>query len=229
MNSFALLGLCAVVVMAFCAFAAAPSASAVEWVTFECAEVAHGTGLWADSKCHEKTIGGNFERLKEKGLETEVASTSTFTLALEDMGTGVKIECSGIDEGVLGPHTKGKFTGMTFTLATCKVLAGSGTCKKILAVNAVDLPWGTNLFGSPVRNEITAGGAGAPGWLIECESLLGIKVDDTCIAALSSTAMSEGGSGVTATYDSASGEANCSVGGEKQGLTIGTDSIVGQF
>jgi hypothetical protein len=147
-------------------------------------------------------------------------SVSTKPLELEDMGTGVKISCEGTDKGTVGPNGKDKETVVTENLASCKVLAGSGTCKKILAVKAVDLPWATQL--RKTRDEISAEGAGSPGWLVECEGFLGIKVDDTCTLATGTTAITNLGNGtVESLFDGSSGEANCSVGGEKQGLVIG--------
>lgn len=154
-------------------------------------------------------------------VSVDSESVAAKPLELEDMGTGVKISCEGTDEGTIEPAGKDKETVVTENLASCKVLAGSGTCKKILAVKAVDLPWKTQLLGTG-RDEIKAEGAGAPGWLVECEGLFGIKVDDTCTIEGGSTAVTSLANGTVETlFDANSGEANCTVGGEKQGLVIG--------
>jgi hypothetical protein len=154
-----------------------------------------------------------------------VSTDSEGTLVLEDMGTGVKIQCSGTDEGTVNTAGKDTETTVTENLASCKILAGEGTCKKILAVKAIDLPWNTQIAGE--RDNITEAGAGAPGWLVECEGLCGIKVDDSCTLAAGSTLLINKESGILESeFEAASGEANCSVGGEKVGLVTGTVLIL---
>jgi hypothetical protein len=154
---------------------------------------------------------------------TSVAVDSSDLLELEDMGTGVKISCEGTDEGTVGSEGKDEETGDTETLLSCLVLAGS-TCIKILAVKAVNLPWKTVV--SEGRDFAYEGTGGAPGWLVECETILG-KVDDTCTTTEGSTALKNLENGTVETlYDGQSGEANCTVGGAKTGLLSGSGTLL---
>jgi hypothetical protein len=150
---------------------------------------------------------------------------SEFTLAFEDMGTAVKVECSGTGEGTVSTGGKDTQTTVTENLASCKILAGEGTCKKLIAIKALDLPWNTQIAGE--RDNVTEGGAGAPGWLIECEGLFGIKVDDSCTLANGSTLLINKESGILESEaEAASGEGNCSVGGEKTWLLTGKIALL---
>jgi len=229
-------GVAVLAVLAFSAFAAAGSASALTCATNPIF-VHVPTKYTTQEACELKTpveILGTWilaQLFHHNGTDvTGTMSVDSTTptgkgLELEDMGTGVKISCEGTDEGTIGPEGKDEETTVTENLASCKVLAGSGTCKKILAVKAINLPWHTQLEES--RDVISSSGAGTPGWLVECEGFLGIKVDDSCTLEEGSTAVKNLEAGTLETvFDAESGEANCSVGGEKQGLVIGAVIIL---
>lgn len=155
---------------------------------------------------------------------TSVAIDSSDVLELEDMGTGIKISCEGTDEGTVGTEGKDEETADTENLSSCLVLAGSTICKKIIAVKAINLPWKTVV--AEGRDFAYEGTGGAPGWLVECETLLG-KMDDACTTTEGSTALNNLENGTVETlYDGKSGEANCSVGGSKTGLISGSGTLL---
>jgi hypothetical protein len=159
------------------------------------------------------------------GTNVTVDLESEGGLLLEDMNASgtpdilCEIEKSGgtITSGGLGQVTSGE----------CKnPVVDSGTCgsPKVAPLN---LPWTTELLEPEpgvFETDITKGTGGAPGWLAEC-TVLFVKVDDSCTTELGKTLSTNLEDGLvhqefmeetpSATW------ANCSVGGEKQGLVVG--------
>jgi hypothetical protein len=189
----------------------------------------------SEAKCLTKPIppfeGGGEWTILEKFLLDGASVTSAVavdaegSLVLEDMGTGVKIECPVTGEGSVEAEGKDLTTSLSVAAASCKVLAGSSDCKSVLAVQAVDLPWNTQLAGE--RDFISESGKGTPGWLVECEAVLGVKVDDTCTGTETSAAVVNLENGTLETsYDSETAAANCSVGGTGEGLILGTINVL---
>lgn len=187
------IGLTLVAVLAF-SVAAVASASAMEWLV-------KGAAVAGAVAVDSSTEAGNL-------------------LLLEDTGTGVDVLCEGTDSGSV--NTAGKDEETVVTPSNCVVDTGAATCVKLLSVKAVNLPWTTQLEAG-IRDKITKGTGGKPGWAVECEGPFKIKVTDTCVTETGSTAMANEANGtVDATFDVHAGnEAECSVGGAKTGLVIG--------
>jgi hypothetical protein len=138
----------------------------------------------------------------------------------EDMGTGVDILFEATGKGTIGPGGKSEETERSFF--NPEIMAGEATCKKLLAIRAVDLPWSGQLEAG-IRDKITGGSSGVPGMLVECEGPFGIKVDDTCTSNTFSSAMTNEANGTVDFFvDGAAGnQGDCTVGGGGQWLLEG--------
>lgn len=153
-------------------------------------------------------------------------SITSSSLLLEETSLKIDITCEVSGTGTVGPGA----TDTTSTLTTSKCESKSG-CSTVNAVTAVNLPWKTELLdvgASEIRDAITSGGSGAPGWLIEC-TVLGVKVSDTCTTAEASSKATNLENNVDMTFEETSELSNCTLGGAKTGLTLGLflESIIG--
>ena len=125
---------------------------------------------------------GKWQWNEIKGTE-EV--TGIGTLRLTDTKAplgGTAVQCSGKQEGgVVGP---GKLDIVTKVKAESCEFVKKGGCESLVEnAKAVDLPWQTELFeteGKPF-DKIREDGAGQPGWLVKCVSILGKTEEDTCL------------------------------------------------
>lgn len=102
------------------------------------------------------------------------------------------------------------------TKGACEEANGS-----LISVTPVDLPWTTSvaLSGTAFTDAITK----EPGYLIECKAL-GIKVDDTCKGNTSTELVNvaTGVEGIFSESETITPAANCTIGGEKAGLAVGS-------
>jgi hypothetical protein len=170
----------------------------------------------ASASAHEWQIGG-------KAIVTATVTKSKGTLTLTDKKGGifkeeVKLTCKGTDEGTVGPGAADTVTAVTAT--ECKT--EKGTCPSPTA-KATHLPWKTELVsgtGSEVRDTITSGGSGEPGYNVVCAGL----VEDECVGNTSTKAENTTG-GVNEIFDANSANAKCSRGGANAGEVRGTDLI----
>ncbi|HEY2632519.1 MAG TPA: hypothetical protein VGI26_09095 [Solirubrobacteraceae bacterium] len=150
-----------------------------------------------------------------------VKAKSVGDLTLEDtkvLGVVSAVECKITGEGTVGPGGKDKIS--TLTTSECKIV--KGPCTSILKAVAVHLPWNTQLeeVEGKIRDKVSSGGSGAPGWEVECNSALG-KVTDTCTVE-NSTAVENVTEGVKLTWDSKSAHGSCTIGGAGAGVVKGT-------
>jgi hypothetical protein len=116
------------------------------------------------------------------GIEVNI-TTKGQSLLLEDSAVGVDLLCEMTGKGLvlLGGEDLEEAAGFP----SC-VLDSAGSCTKLEAVALVFLPWETSLEAPKVGewlDRIFKGTGGEPGWLIECNSVLG-KIDDTCQSIL---------------------------------------------
>jgi hypothetical protein len=121
---------------------------------------------------------GEWEWKEVTGTE---AVKSGGTLKLTDTKASIlgatSLQCSGRNEGSVGP---GKFSRVTSITASSCTVTKAGGCKKLIGVaKAVHLPWQGELIEEEgeVRNVIKEGTGGNPGWESECETLEGNKKD----------------------------------------------------
>jgi hypothetical protein len=155
-------------------------------------------------------------------------------LLLEDMKAGPlkqasDIECEGTGEGTVLPEGLDEQTTALPTNCVIK----SGPCTSLDKVEAVHLPWSTELLGagteeSEALDDIPVGNGGNPGWLVECETALG-KKDDTCTTAAGKTLVENESSGeVNVIFDETveeAEEASCTEGEAHSGLVVGNITL----
>jgi len=173
---------------------------------------------------------------------TLVTSESLGVVLLEDMGsTPAMVNCEEVlNEGWVGPGSEDEVTSVVFMKA-CAVPAKaenlenkevtnnckSGTEATVVALN---LPWNTLIVLSAgvFLDALTAGGNG-PGYKVECTNILGGKSTDECTTQKGTTELTnEGASAVLSEFPAAPAEsefANCTIGGELQGLVSGNVDI----
>ncbi len=164
------------------------------------------------------------------GVPTNLEVVSTKKLVLEDMEAGplkqaTSVECGGTGTGNVLPE--GLDEQLTATPEGC-VRKTDGACETLESVAAVNLPWKTEVLqvtgSSPelFEDALVSGTGGNPGWLVECETLLG-KKNDVCTTNAGKTPLVNESSGeVLGTFETRSGEeASCTEGTSKSGLVSG--------
>jgi hypothetical protein len=183
-------GLCLAVVFVVSA-ALTSTASAAHWLV--CLEAATGSAAtrWETSQCSTAVAGGAWEWSELD--DTEPVKVITQTLTLTDtkvpvVGSTTAICAPGSGEGAgsIGPGAFDRVN--TFTIKEpAKNCRGTGGCKVggIEAVNAVNMPWQTELIEieGKISDIITGTNNGEPGWEIKCEDILGGKIADLCFTA----------------------------------------------
>jgi hypothetical protein len=167
-----------------------------------------------------------------KPTAIEVASITAEKLGLEDMsvfGGPVAVICETEMLGVVGPVSGGEVIVVNDLLGGNEHLdcafSHRGPCLDETAeVEAVHLPWLTELVdvmeGGVLmwRDMILSSGAGAPGFEVECRTILG-KITDTCTGETSLLVENFAPTkDVTAVFDGASEAAACSLSGAESGL-----------
>jgi hypothetical protein len=191
-----------------------------------------------------------------KQIRCLVNSENLETQLLYDLvaGSGVECEVGAVqDEGWVN-GSEDEVTTVTFLEPTtkCKPTAKglnakeeevTNACKKVEAVTALHLPWGTLVEEGELSSTNKAwdllkelGSNGLPGYLIKCEIAGGTKQNDECLINASHTPLTEllnlAGNAtelplVSAVFPEtllAKAElATCSVGGTESGLVLGED------
>jgi hypothetical protein len=133
-------------------------------------------------------------------------------------GSPSTIQCTGSGEGTVGPEGKGKITATSITGCI-----GVRACEPTgVTVTALHLPWNTQLVEteSEIRDKISSGGSGAPGWLVEC-LVAGITVKDECTGE-TTVEINDTSSGVDLNSDAKSARGSCTLGGANTGVMAGT-------
>jgi len=119
---------------------------------------------------------------------------------LEDMGTGVSVLAEGTFLGVVAAGGADLVEAVTVESA---VFVKPGPCVGGLVVQAVDLPWSTQLEleGTMLWDNILQDGSGAPGWLVECKLAIG-TAHDICTSETGRTLVENAAEGeVSAEFD----------------------------
>lgn len=223
-RTLGLAGLVALVAMLAISAVGALSASAEPGGTPEWGTCNKTASAWEfeDSLCNNEGTGEFFWHK----ITSPTAVNTEGTLELEDEGTGTKVRCTGEDKGTVGPGSTDEITEITKIVC---VFVTTGLCNSTPAPTAVavNLPWHTKLevIGGVVRDVIVSGTGGNPGWAVTCTTFLG-KTTDTCTKAGATTAIANVATGVDATFDGSTVNADCSVGGAGKGKVRGTDHIL---
>jgi hypothetical protein len=169
-----------------------------------------------------------------KPVTANTSFVSEGELLFEDMTTATDILCSFKFVGTIGPNGVDSITLLQDLEAkdnalNC-IITAKGACEEangtLITLAPVDLPWATLLIlmeNGEFLDEIASSGAGNPGYLIECKAL-GIKVDDTCTGATQTQEKNVAG-GVEDIFNESEAitpAGNCTIGGEKANLTLGS-------
>lgn len=148
---------------------------------------------------------------------------------LSDLGTlivsDVECEVALTVQHVLANEIKHVIT-LEVLLVGCLPASGSNGCSSVdKNAEAVNLPWLSeiSLSGTEFLSNIlesTEEPKGVPGYLVECETPLGL-VDDTCTTSAGTVALTNAtGGGITTTFltPSKAEQANCTQGGKEEGV-----------
>jgi hypothetical protein len=188
-----------------------------------CTNLEAEVGNFEDSSCTKEKTGGKYEWLEVTGTE-KVVEKGTVALKITVSTIKVEVKCSTTGEGVIGPENKGKITKETFEKCTS---AEHAFCPEPVEVQAVYSPWKTELLATEktIRNKITSGGSGAPGWEVICGSGTE-KIADRCTSETSAPLIEDVSGGVDSVFESKSGKYSCSpFGNAESGEVSGTTKI----
>jgi hypothetical protein len=153
-------------------------------------------------------------------VNTDITTNATGIL-LEDMKATLKpdVLCTEIE-------------GLGFLYSNGEDRIESGKCLKGESMTSgvtctlpepVNLPWLTQLLqiGTEYFDDILNGGKGEPGWHVECTAL-GVKVSDVCTTETGKPKQINLANEEVESLFSETEEANCTVGGVKEGLIFGS-------
>jgi hypothetical protein len=225
MKSIRIAGACLVAMFALSMALGASASAAPVWEQCETEKASTSPSRYTEGQCVTASSTGAWAWQEVKGTEKVIGLGS---LVLRDTkvpieGT-VEVLCTGKSEGTVGP---GKFDRVT-SITEIKCSPGKD-CEKVEKAEPRDLPWQTELFEteSTVRDKITSGGSGAPGWGLSC-TVLGITKEDVCTSESTSvldrnmlTQELTGSRRLVGLAFENAGKANCTVGGEGSGEELG--------
>ncbi len=226
-------GLCLAAMFVMSMVAAGTASAAPHWLV--CLPWTNSPTRYATHQCKEASGGGEWEWSELKGTEAVVGVGTTITLRDKNAtGGSTAVQCSGTQEGSVGPGNFDRVTKVTVKAENCKRVENT-LCESVVEVKAVNLPWQTELYEteSKIFDRInTVGTAGKePGWAVTCKTLLGNKTD-TCEAEgtgkeeslLLENKVTKGTEAellVLATF-AKKNKAKCSEGGAKEGEVEGS-------
>jgi hypothetical protein len=235
MKSITTAGLCLVAMLVVSMVAAGTASAAPVWEHCETEKANAAVSKWTTDQCTTASSMGaaGFSWQEVKGTEAVVDHGS---LRLSDTVAGVTVEvlCSGESTGSVGP---GKFDRIT-SITTLKCEAGKNCEKLITAAEARNLPWQTELAepkAGEVRDHITSGGNGEPGYKVKCKVPILGEREDVCTTEKGTTGVTnvvtKGVPGellVLNKFEKPSKEekANCTVGGKEAGEVLGSIALL---
>ena len=161
--------------------------------------------------------GGNYNKLVGA---LEVKTTTNLTVTDTHWGgEGTKVSCEVTVKGTIEAGGLGKINNYEANASSCKP---NGSCAKITSVEAVHLPWKTELYSEEgqIRERLVSGGSGTPSWQFSCETL-GVHQADLCNFDTSTSMLNEVSGSVQAEFDAKSNLTTCSIGGGKVGKLEG--------
>jgi len=170
-----------VVVAGLMAVVASPAMAAGPiWVT--CVNVGANNGKWVDPQCTKAGVGEWETRAVTETVEVTSSSTGLLLTDKSTKAGASSVECGGTNVGTIG--AKGSDSVISIHAENCKKVK-EAACKTLMHVEARNLPWSSLLVEREnankeleVRNRLTSLIAGQnPGWAVECNTLLGVKVD----------------------------------------------------
>jgi hypothetical protein len=165
-------------------------------------------------------------------LSEAVATKSKGKVTIYDAKLKGGVECEGAGEGSAGPGAVDRQS--TLALSGCvnsKIINSKGKelpnfCTKINKVEAVGLPWHTELaeVEGSLHDVIVSEGTKAPGVMFEC-IVTGTTRKDTCTAKTLNATVSNATGGVDATFDDEKLECSEDKAGNEEGMLISTQLV----
>ena len=229
MKSITTAGLCLVAMLVVSMVAAASASAAPHWL--HCVEGTTGT-KYTTSQC--KTAGtGSWTWQEVTGTEAVVSHASLLLTDTKTVAGEVTVECTGKDEGTVGP---GKFDRITaITEINC---VNEKNCETVVKpAEPLNLPWQTELAEVPagsgkIRDNITAVNGKGAGWAVTCKVSI-FEVEDKCTTEEGSVGVQNvttpgvpGELLVLGDFEKESAEANCTASGKKTGRVVGTVALL---
>jgi hypothetical protein len=174
-------GLCLVAMVTMSMALAASASAAPHWLVCLAGTEKLPPTKYTTNQCGEAAASnaGKWEWSEPQHTE-KVISHASLTLSSEELGVTVQVECTGTDEGWIGPNGTGETTAIPVSGIKCK--AGKNCEKLEKEAEPVHLPWNSELketegkIHATVRNS----GAGNPGWRAACKVILKGVVENEC-------------------------------------------------
>jgi hypothetical protein len=160
-------------------------------------------------------------------ISTALTANTEGELLLEDTSLGLDVNCSGKFEGTVGPGAADEITKVVDLEGKNPLHCSAASCEGGLAtVTPVHLPWKTKvvLSGEKFLDELGPGTGGEPGYKVSGCKILGIETTDECTGKTDSE-LTNGTGDVNGTFsenEAITPRGNCTFGGEKKGLVVGT-------
>jgi|HubBroStandDraft_6_1064221.scaffolds.fasta_scaffold222598_2 hypothetical protein len=235
MKSIMSAGLCLAAMLVVGMVAAGTASAAPVWEHCETEKANTAVSKWTTDQCTTAAsmAAAGFSWQEVKGTEA-VRSHGSLRLSDETLGVKVEVLCSGANAGSVGP---GKFDRIvTITEIQCE--AGKNCEKLDKTAEPRDLPWQTELVepkAGEVRDHITSGGNGEPGYAVTCTVPILGEREDVCTTEKGTTGVknvvTKGVSGellVLADFEKPekAEKANCTVGGKEAGEILGSIAIL---
>lgn len=181
----------------------------------------------------EWLVGGSPLEAGEK-VNVNFKSKNLELILYEDMTTKTDLLCIVI--GLEWVLPKGKSEIVAWTCSEPETMGGLCVSSSSVKISAVHLPWIAQLTNPETGvfvDDIDEGTGGAPGVLVECETIIG-NVLDECTTEKGKALLTNTAEGMVESEFmeeiAEEEQANCSVGGAKRGLLVGNitrEALVG--
>jgi|HubBroStandDraft_6_1064221.scaffolds.fasta_scaffold491597_2 hypothetical protein len=172
----------------------------------------------------EWLVGGSPLEAGQK-INVNFYSKNLDLILYEDMTTKTDLLCTVV--GLEWVLPKGKSEIVAWTCSEPETMGGLCVNSSSVKISAIHLPWTTQLTNPEAGvfvDDIDEGTGGAPGVLVECETILG-DVQDECTTEKGETLLTNTTEGMVESEFmeeiAEEEQANCSVGGAKRGLLVG--------
>jgi hypothetical protein len=191
MKSIKIVGLCLAAIFTMGMALAGNASAGLLWLL--CLEGNNNPNTrFVDSNCRSPGAGGAWESVAI-GNKTDTVRIKVYSLRLRDKATFAgesEIECNSdltkdAGEGTISNTNEGKIVkaeiNKTEVNKRCTRIKGGCKAGEIEEVKGANLPWATKIemTGTETTTTIENSGAGEPGWIVKCNTLLGSKTD-TC-------------------------------------------------
>jgi hypothetical protein len=187
MSSMRTVGLCLMAVVTMSVALAGSATATPLWLL--CVKGSNSSNTkYEGSSCTKAAPSGEWESVELKGTEKVIGVG--FTLTQRDTKTiggptAIRCDSGGRSEGVVGPGNKGKVTVTRVEAPSTNCRPLEGLCETVEKIEAVNLPWNSEIFETEKKILSTAAtsGSGEPGLTVTCKTPLGSKTDSCTVEA----------------------------------------------